>query len=241
MDHPVLNGSIENIGDFGTLQETLQTLKELAVNENVKWADRLGINPAAAVSCVKPSGTVSQLADAASGIHPRYSPYYIRTVRADAKDPLAKFLIDKGVYYEPDVTKPETTVVFSFPIKSPEGSVFRNDRTAIEQLELWKTYQLYWCEHKPSITVYVKEDEWLEVGSWVYKNFSILSGVSFLPYSNHNYRQAPYQEISKAEYDKWVEKYKSINLDWNELAEYESEDYTISSQELACVSGVCEI
>lgn len=185
--------------------------------------------------------TVSQLVDSASGIHPRYSPYYIRTVRADVKDPSAQFMKEKGFVCEPDVTKPDNTLVFSFPMKSPRHSVFRDDRTAIEQLELWKIYQLYWCEHKPSVTIYVKEHEWMEVGAWVYKNFDILSGVSFLPHSNHVYKQAPYQECTKEEYEELLEKYSGIEINWEELAQYEQEDYTTSAKELACVSGVCEI
>jgi ribonucleoside-triphosphate reductase len=239
MDHKVLNGTPCENGF--ALESWLIGLKNDAVATNRYWADVLGINPASAVTCVKPEGTVSQLTDTASGIHPRYAPYYIRTIRADKKDPLAQFLIEKGIYVEDDVTKPETTVVFSFPMKAPDGSVFRDDRSAIEQLELWKTYQLNWCEHKPSITVYVKEHEWMQVGAWVYENFGILSGVSFLPHSNHSYRQAPYQEITKEEYDSWVERYKDIEINWEELSNYEKEDYTIGSQEYACVSGACEI
>lgn len=185
--------------------------------------------------------TVSQLVDSASGIHPRYSPYYIRTVRADVKDPLSKFLKDLGFVCEPDITKPDSTIVFSFPMKSPEGSVFRDDKTAIEQLELWKTYQVTWCEHKPSVTIYVKEDEWMEVGAWVYKNFDILSGVSFLPHSNHSYKQAPYQECTKEEYEALKSKYENLVIDWDMLSEYEKEDHTTSAKELACVAGVCEI
>lgn len=189
----------------------------------------------------KPSGTVSQLVDSASGIHPRYAKYYIRTVRADQKDPLAQMLKDQGVPCEPDVTKPDSTYVFSFPMKAPEGSVFRDDRSAIEQLELWKTYQLYWCEHKPSITVYVKEHEWLEVGAWVYANFDIMSGVSFLPHSEHTYRQAPYQEIDEQEYLTLKEQFDKLDIDWSKLGNYEQEDYTTSAKELACSAGVCEI
>jgi hypothetical protein len=185
--------------------------------------------------------TVSQLVDSASGIHPRYSPYYIRTVRADVKDPLAQFMKKLGFVCEPDITKSDSTLVFSFPMKSPETSVFRDDRSAIEQLELWKLYQTQWCEHKPSVTVYVKEDEWMKVGAWVYENFDILSGVSFLPHSNHIYKQAPYQECTEEEYIKLKTEYDKLIIDWDKLSEYEKEDHTTSAKELACVSGVCEI
>jgi ribonucleoside-diphosphate reductase alpha chain len=162
-------------------------------------------------------------------------------VRADQKDPLAKMMKDAGVPCEPDVTKPDSTYVFSFPIESPEESVFRDDRSALEQLELWKTYQLNWCEHKPSITVYVKEHEWMEVGAWVYQNFDIMSGVSVLPHSDHSYRQAPYQEVSEGEYYELKHYFDSLDLDWTRLGEYEKEDFTTSAKELACVAGVCEI
>ncbi len=176
--------------------------------------------------------------DCASGIHPRYSKYYIRTIRQDKKDPITKFLIEQGVPYEDDVMKPESTVVFSFPQKSPEGAVTRNDRTALEQLELWLVYQRYWCEHKPSITVYVKDNEWLSVGAWVYTHFDEVSGISFLPHSDHTYQQAPYQECSEADY-LLAKEHLSKDIDWSLFVE--DEDNTIASQELACVSGVCEI
>lgn len=240
MDHPMLNGTFK-FEEFDHLKGWLQEFKQHAIDTNQTWAKLLGINPATAVTCVKPSGTVSQLVDSASGIHPRYSPYYIRTVRGDQKDPVSQFLKDAGVHCEPDVTKPNDTYVFSFPMKAPESAVFRDDRTAIEQLELWKTYQLYWCEHKPSITVYVKEHEWLEVGAWVYENFDIISGISFLPHSDHVYRQAPYQEISEAEYNTWIEKYKDISINWEKLSDYEKEDQTIGMKEYACTGGACEI
>jgi ribonucleoside-diphosphate reductase alpha chain len=182
---------------------------------------------------------VSQLVDSASGIHPRYSPYYIRTVRADKKDPLAIMMRDAGVPCEDDVMRQDSTYVFSFPVKAPEGSVMRDDRTALEQLELWKQYQLNYCEHKPSITVYVKEHEWLNVGAWVYDNFDIVSGISFLPHSDHTYRQAPYQECTEDEYNKAVA--AMPNLDWLKLGEYEKDDNTEAMQTLACTSGHCEI
>lgn len=249
MDHMVLNGSksfVEPnfIADAGnvtkyTLPLVLQELREVAIETNKIWADLLGINQATAITCVKPSGTVSQLVDSASGIHPRYSPYYIRTVRADKKDPLARLMHDMDFPCEDDVTKPETTWVFSFPMKAPEGSVFRDDRSAIEQLDLWLIYQRNWCEHKPSITVYVKENEWMEVGAWVWKHFDEVSGVSFLPHSNHSYRQAPYQEITEEEYEAFLSKMPQ-DVDWELLSEYEEEDHTQSAKTLACTGSVCE-
>ena len=210
------------------------------IKENKKWAKTIGIEQSTAITCVKPSGTVSQLVDSASGIHPRYSEYYIRTVRADKKDPLAMFMEASGFPIEDDITKPDHNSVFSFPIHSPRNSVMRNDMTATEQLELWKIYATHWCEHKPSITVYVRDDEWLEVGAWVYENFDVMSGVSFLPHTNHSYRQAPYQEIDKKKYNELVKQMPN-DVDWSLLAEYEEEDNTQGSQTLTCVSGSCEI
>lgn len=241
MDHSILNGALRYDEDGRNLDQILQGLRQHVIEVNKVWAEKLGINPATATTAVKPSGTVSQLVDSASGIHPRYAPYYIRTIRADQKDPLAKLMKDLGVPCEPDVMKPDSGYVFSFPMKAPEGSVFRDDRSAIEQLELWKTYQLSWCEHKPSITVYVKEYEWLQVGAWVYENFDIVSGVSFLPHSNHTYRQAPYQEITEEEYLKFKEDFDKINFDWSLLSDYEKEDHTAGNKELACVAGICDI
>jgi ribonucleoside-diphosphate reductase alpha chain len=222
------------------LEKALVELRETAVNVNEKFAKTLGINPSVAITCVKPSGTVSQLVDSASGIHARHNPYYIRTVRADKKDPLAKMMIDAGFPAEDDVTKPDHTLVFSFPMKCPENAVFRKDMSAIEQLELWLTYQRHYCEHKPSVTVSVKEDEWMDVGAWVYKHFDEMSGVSFLPFSDHVYRQAPYQDCTKEEYEALLAKMPK-NVDWSKLAEYETKDMTTASQELACTGGVCEI
>lgn len=183
--------------------------------------------------------TVSQLVDSASGMHPRYAPYYIRTVRADQKDPLAVMMKDQGVPCEPDLMSPNSTYVFSFPVKAPETSVFRDDMTAIEQLELWKIYQLHWCEHKPSITVYVKEHEWMTVGAWVWENFDIVSGVSFLPHSEHNYKQAPYTECTEEEYLEAAAKMPVI--DWSRLSEYEFEDNTTGMKEYACTGNSCEL
>lgn len=214
--------------------------KSMAIHTNKIWAEKLGIPQSTAITCIKPSGTVSQLVNSASGIHSRHAPYYIRTVRGDIKDPLTQFLIDSGVPAEPDVMNPNSTMVFSFPQKSPEGSVFRNDRSAIEQLELWKLYQQCWCEHKASITVSVKEHEWIGVGSWVWDNFDYMAGVSFLPFSDHTYRQAPYQDCSEQEYNKAMENMPK-EIDWSLLSKYETEDNTASSQTLACTGGVCEI
>ena len=226
----------KNVG----LDKMLEHLKDVAVSTNAKWAELLGIPQSTAITCVKPSGTVSQLVDSASGIHARHSAHYIRTVRGDNKDPLTQFMKDQGVPNEPDVMKPDSTTVFSFPQKSPEGAVTRNDMTAIEQLELWLTYQRHWCEHKPSITVTVRDHEWLEVGAWVYKYFDEVSGVSFLPHSDHTYQQAPYQEASAREYEAALTLMPDL-IDWAKLQEYEKEDTTKSSQTFACVSGVCEI
>ena len=241
MDHPVLSGqACWEDGGFPALPQLLRQLKEVVIETNEVWADRLGIPRSVATTCVKPSGTVSQLVDSASGIHPRYSPYYIRTVRVDKKDPIYSFLKDKGVPVEDDVTKPETGAILSFPRKSPEGCITRKDITAIDQLELWKVYAEHWCEHKPSITVYVREEEWLQVGAWVYKEFDLISGVSFLPYSDHTYQQAPYQEIDKETYDEAINAFPK-DIDWSELSNYETEDTVSMEHELACSAGGCDI
>jgi len=222
------------------LEKTLERLKDVAISTNAEWAERLNIPASAAISCVKPSGTVSQLVDSASGIHARHSPYYVRTVRGDNKDPLTKFMIDKGVPNEPCVMKGDTTTVFSFPIKSPEGAVTRNDMTAVEQLETWLIYQMSWCEHKPSVTISVRDHEWMEVGAFVYKHFDEMSGVSFLPHSDHTYQQAPYQDCTKEDYEELLAIMpKAIN--WSELSEYEDEDNTAGSQTMACSGDTCEI
>lgn len=218
----------------------LEELKSVAVETNKEWAEKIGIPQSASVTCVKPSGTVSQLVDAASGIHARHNPYYVRTVRGDKKDPLAIMMADMGFPCEDDVMKPDHTLVFSFPMKSPDQAVFRTDMTAIEQLELWKVYQDAWCEHKPSVTISVKEDEWMEVGAWCYKYFDYMSGVSFLPFSDHTYRQAPYQDCSEEEYKKLLDSMPK-NVDWSSLTNYESTDLTLGAQEMACAAGGCEI
>ena len=222
------------------LSDMLRGLREHAVNINKKWAEQFNIEQSAAVTCVKPSGTVSQLVNSASGIHARHNDYYIRTVRADIKDPLTRFMIDEGVPNEPCIYKPDSTVVFSFPIKSPEGAITRNDMTAIEHLELWKMYAEDWCEHKPSITVSVKEDEWMRVGSYVYDNFDVMSGVSFLPMTEHSYQQAPYQDCDKETYEKARDNMPA-SIDWSKLSEYEQEDNTHGSQTLNCSGDVCEV
>jgi len=234
MDHHLLSKNADSAS-------WLKTLKFVAIDTNADLAQALGIPQSAAITCVKPSGTVSQLVDAASGIHARHSKYYIRTVRGDNKDPLTQFLKEQGVYNEPDVMKPDNTTVFSFAMESPDGAVTRNDMTAIEQLELWKTYAVHWCEHKPSVTITVKEDEWMDVGAWVYENFDVASGVSFLPHSDHTYQQAPYQDIEREDYLEWQQAYGYLNIDWQALSEYEREDNTSGSRELACTAGVCEV
>jgi len=234
MDSTLTNGKEDG------LEKRLDELKKIAVKTNEEWSEKLGIPQSAAITCVKPSGTVSQLVDSASGIHARHNPYYIRTVRADKKDPLAQFMRDAGFPVEDDVMKPEHTYVFSFPMKAPEHAVMRTDMTALEQLELWLQYQKHWCEHKPSVTISVKEHEWMDVGAWVYKHFDWMSGVSFLPFSEHVYKQAPYQDCDEATYEAELEKMPK-NVDWSALTLYEQSDMTEGAQELACVAGACEI
>ena len=234
MDNPLLTS--KNKG----LSQTLNHLRHVAVQTNKEWAERLGVQQSTAITCVKPSGTVSQLVDSASGIHARHSQHYIRTVRGDNKDPITQFMADQGIPSEPCVMKPDTTVVFSFPIQSPKNAITRTDETAIEQLETWLIYQRDWCEHKPSVTITVKDDEWMEVGAFVYKHFDEMSGVSFLPHSDHTYQQAPYQECTKEEYKELLKKLPK-KIDWEKLSSYEQEDNTIGMQTLACSGDVCEI
>jgi ribonucleoside-diphosphate reductase alpha chain len=234
MDNPLMN--LKNKG----LDKTLEHLKAVAVETNKVWAEKLDIPVSAAISCNKPSGTVSQLCDSASGIHARHSDYYIRRVRGDMKDPLTQFMVDQGIPSEPDVFKPDQTMVFSFPQKAPEGALVTQDLSAIDQLKMWLAYQRSWCEHKPSVTINVKSDEWFEVGAFVYKHFDEMSGVSFLPYSEHTYQQAPYEEIGKDQYEEMLSKMPS-GIDWAKLKEYETEDTTLGSQTLACSGGSCEI
>ena len=234
MDNPLM--TIHNT----KLEKLLETLRKLAVDTNAEWAEQLNIPAATAITCVKPSGTVSQLVDSASGIHARHSPYYIRTVRGDNKDPLTQFMKDQGVPSQPDVMKPDATTVFSFPVQSPNKSVTRNDLSAIEQLQTWLMYQRHYCEHKPSITCTVRNEEWFEVGAFVYKHFDEMSGVSFLPHSDHTYQQAPYQEVGKSDYNMLLSCMPD-KIDWSKLADYEKEDNTKGAQTLACSGDVCEI
>jgi ribonucleoside-triphosphate reductase len=234
MDHSVLSKTVDS-------KRWLEEMREEAVSTNLDVAKTLGIPQSSAITCVKPSGTVSQLVDAASGIHARHNDYYIRTVRGDNKDPLTQFLINEGVHNERDVMKPDSTTVFSFAMEAPKGAVLRTDMSAIEQLELWKVYAVHWCEHKPSVTISVKEHEWMEVGAWVYENFDIASGVSFLPHSDHTYQQAPYQDIEWEDYLEWKEAYGNMTIDWHKMSEFEKEDNTSGSRELACTAGVCEV
>lgn len=235
-----LTGIMDNEITNKPTAKILNKLRDTAVQTNNDIAQQLGISASAAITCVKPSGTVSQLVDSASGIHARHSEYYIRTVRGDNKDPLTQFMQDAGIPSEACVMKPESTTVFSFPVKSPAGAVTRNDMSAIEQLELWKMYALEWCEHKPSVTITVRDDEWLKVGSWVYDNFDICSGVSFLPHSDHTYAQAPYQDCDKVTYTEAL-KAMPKSIDWSKLSEYEKEDNTAGMQTLACSGDSCEI
>ena len=235
----IMDCSLTNGKEDG-LDKLLEELKAEAVKTNAEFAKKMGINQSVAVTCVKPSGTVSQLVDAASGIHARHNPYYIRTVRGDKKDPLTRMMLDAGFPVEDDAMNPSNTSVFSFPMKVDQSAVFRTDMSAIEQLELWLSYQKHWCEHKPSVTISVKEDEWMEVGAWTYKNFDFMSGVSFLPFSEHTYKQAPYQDCTKEEYEFFVDRMPQ-EVEWGKLSEYEKTDMTIGAQELACAAGFCEI
>ena len=234
MDNPLL--TTRNHG----LAKTLEALKDVAIATNAEWAERLNIPVSAAITCVKPSGTVSQLVDSSSGIHARHSAYYIRTVRGDTKDPLTQFMKDQGIPNEPCAYKPDTTVVFSFPQKAPSNAVVTSDLSAIEQLQMWLMYQRHWCEHKPSVTINVKKNEWFSVGAFVYENFDEMSGVSFLPYDDHIYQQAPYQECTKSDYQTLLSTLPE-SIDWGSLSDYEKEDNTAGSQTLACSGDSCEI
>ena len=238
MDNALMSGKSAHLGM--NIGATLEALKDVAVDMNCLMAAELGIPQSTAITCVKPSGTVSQLVDSASGIHARHNPYYIRTVRGDNKDPITQFLVSEGIPAEPDVRKPDSTTVFSFPMQSPVGAVCRTDMSAIEQLELWLIYQRHWCEHKPSVTISVKENEWMEVGSWVYEHFDEVSGISFLPFSEHTYEQAPYQDVSKEDYEELKAKMPT-SVNWTRLQDFEKEDTTSGGRELACTAGVCEV
>jgi len=234
MDNSIINRRRER------LPEILQSMRNKAVITNKEWAEKLGIPQSTAITCVKPSGTVSQLVDSASGIHARHNPHYIRTVRGDNKDPLTEFMKEQGIPNEPDVMKPDHTTVFSFPMSCSDTAIYRNDMTAIEQLEIWKCYAQHWCEHKPSVTISVKESEWVNVGNWCWDNFDYLSGVSFLPFSDHTYQQAPYQDIDKEQYESLQSKMPD-KINWAKLQDFEKEDNTRGSQELACTAGSCEL
>ena len=233
MDHPVLSQTGEEAANW------LRSMKAYAIDTNKLWASKLGINQSVAITTVKPSGTVSQLVDSASGIHPRYSEHYVRTVRADKKDPLAQLMRQQGFPVEDCAMKPDTTDIFSFPVEGPNHAVFRNDRSALEQLDHYLMFQKEWSEHNVSITVYVKDHEWMGVGDWVYQNFDALAGVSFLPHSDHTYQQAPYTECSKEEYEELLGRMPEFN--WEQLALFEQDDATVNTKELACSAGVCEI
>jgi ribonucleoside-diphosphate reductase alpha chain len=236
MDNSFMNGSV----DKEALPKFLEKVRKEVVEINAHWSELLGINQATATTAIKPSGTVSQLVDSASGIHTRHNDYYFRRVRADAKDPIAQLMEDQGIPCEPDVMKPNSVKVFTFPMKAPDGAVLRNDRTAIEQLELWLTYQRHYCEHKPSVTVSVREHEWMQVGAWVYEHFDEVSGVSFLPHSDHSYQQAPYEDCSKKEYNELAKKMPK-SVDWELISQYELTDMTVGTKTLACTGSVCEL
>lgn len=238
MDNELLAGKSAQYGP--NISHILSDLKDVAVETNAKLAKKLGIPQSTAVTCIKPSGTVSQLVDSASGIHARHSEYYFRTVRGDNKDPLTQFMKDQGIYNEPDVTKPNSTTVFTFPIKAPSNCIDRNAMTAIEQLEMWLIYARDWCEHKPSVTISVRDEEWMDVGAWVWKHFDYCSGVSFLPHFEHTYKQAPYQEVEQGEYLE-LKQVMPTSIDWTKLSEYETEDNTTGTQELSCTADACEI
>ena len=234
MDNKLTNGKTKG------LEGVLDILKQVAIDTNKEWADTLGIPVSTAITTVKPSGTVSVLVDSASGIHSRFSNHYIRTVRADKKDPVSKFMIDYGVPVEDDVIAPDHNHVFSFPVAAPKDSIVTSDLSAVEQLERWLAYKRHWCEHNPSCTVTVKEHEWIDVGAWVYEHFDELTGVSFLPHTEHIYKQAPFMEVSKQEYTE-ANKLMPKDLDWTRLGAYETSDQTVGSQTMACTSGECEI
>ena len=236
MDNSFMNGSV----DKEALPKFLEKVRKEVVEINAHWSELLGINQATATTAIKPSGTVSQLVDSASGIHTRHNDYYFRRVRADAKDPIAQLMEDQGIPCEPDVMKPNSVKVFTFPMKAPDGAVLRNDRTAIEQLELWLTYQRHYCEHKPSVTVSVREHEWMQVGAWVYEHFDEVSGVSFLPHSDHSYQQAPYEDCTKSEYTALAKKMPK-SVDWGLISKYELTDMTVATKTLACTGNICEM
>jgi len=218
--------------------KNLEQLRQVAVDTNLQYSSILNIPQSAAITCVKPSGTVSQLVDSASGIHTRHSDYYIRRVRGDKKDPLSQFMSSAGIPAEDCVMRPESTMVFSFPQKAPIGARTREALTAIQHLDLWMQYQRHWCEHKPSVTISVKEDEWMDVGAWVWKNFDEISGISFLPWDGGTYRQAPYEECTEEDYSR-LESYMPKSIDWDSLSE--TDDNVEGAQMLSCTANGCEI
>lgn len=237
MDNPLMSGA----KGADTLTGVLNAMRDHARAANAEWAERLGIRPSAAITCVKPSGTVSQLCNTASGIHARHNRNYIRTVRVDKKDPLYMFMKDKGFVTEDDVMRPESTAVVSFAMSAPDGAVTRDQVSALQALDLWLLYQREWCEHKPSVTVTVRDEEWLSVGAWVYEHFDEVSGISFLPHSDHTYQQAPYQDLTPAEFAQWQKENPTPEVDWRDLAKFERTDNTVAMQTLACSAGVCEL
>lgn len=234
MDSELTNGNT----DVEKLKVMLETLRDHAKKVNIEWAEKLGIPASASLTCTKPSGTVSQLVDSASGIHARHAPYYIRRIRMDKKDPIYTFLKEKGVPCEDEAFRPDSTAVFSFPQKAPEGAVCRTDKSALEQLELWLLYQRHWCDHKPSVTISVKDEEWPAVGAWVWEHFDEVSGISFLPHSNHSYVQAPFTDCTSEEYQQALDLMPK-NIAWEEFVELE--DNTEGAQTLACVGNSCEL
>jgi len=229
MDNKLTSGQL----GINKLKDALTEMRKVAIQTNLDKSKKMGIPASVATTAIKPSGTVSTLVDSSSGIHARHAPYYLRTVRADKKDPLAQMMVDQKFYHEPDAAAPNDNWVFYFPIQAPKNAIFRHELSAIEQLEIWLIYQKYWTEHKPSCTISVREPEWLDVGAWCYRNFNFLSGISFLPFSDHTYVQAPFQDIDEENYKKWYEKVPKV-VDWNKLSEYEKSDQTVGSQELAC-------
>lgn len=238
MDNKYLNGTKVIHSEKQLLSHSLEKLRDIARETNETFAKQLGIPASVATTAVKPSGTVSQLVDSASGIHARHNSFYIRRIRMDKKDPIYQYLKDKGVPVEDEAFRPDSTAVFSFPMKAPEGAITRSDMTALEQLELWLVYQRHWCEHKPSVTITVKDDEWVEVGAWVWKHFDEVSGISFLPHSNHTYVQAPYEDITEEQYTKLLAEMPT-GIDWSDFVE--TDDNTEGAQTLACSGGSCEI
>lgn len=234
-----LTGIMDNKITAFPSARVLVSLRQVALDTNRYWADKLRINQSVAITCVKPSGTVSQLVNSSSGIHPRYDTYYTRAIRQDKKDPLSALMRESGIPNESEFSKVDEVDVFYFPVKSPAASVTRDKLTALQQLEVYLMYRKHWCEHNPSCTVYVRDNEWLEVAAWVYEHFNEIGGLSFLPYTNHIYKQAPYTSITKAEYDKAVASFPSV--DWTRLTQFEKDDRTQGAQELACAAGICEI